>query len=78
MNGETYEKPAHGWTCFHCGETFTNTGSARDHFGAKPDAVPGCALKVQLGDERGWLMAHRKLEAEIARLRAESTEAHHG
>lgn len=24
---DTYQKPEHGWTCFHCGETFT-TGSA--------------------------------------------------
>ncbi|MEE8059407.1 MAG: hypothetical protein V3T17_16460 [Pseudomonadales bacterium] len=34
----TYKFPAHGWTCFHCGETFTAVGAARDHFGADPMA----------------------------------------
>lgn len=30
VNGavETYPMPKHGWTCFHCGETFTTVGSA--------------------------------------------------
>jgi hypothetical protein len=60
----TYPAPPHGWTCFHCGENFTTVGAAGDHFGATPDATPGCMLRVQLGDERGWQMAFRKLEAE--------------
>lgn len=64
--GETYAKPAHGWTCFHCGETFTTFGSARDHFGATPNAEPGCLIKVRLGEERGLLMALRKAEAVLA------------
>ena len=31
-----YRKPTHGWTCFHCGETFTTEASAREHFGSSP------------------------------------------
>lgn len=58
----TYLQPEHGWTCFHCGETFTTPGGARDHFGESPNAMPGCAIKVALGDERGGLMALRRLE----------------
>lgn len=70
---DTYEQPAHGWTCFHCGETFTTVGGARDHFGADPIAEPGCRIKV--GEERGLLMALRKAEAELARYRAEDCDA---
>lgn len=66
---ETYQKPAHGWTCFHCGETFTTIGSAGDHFGAKHDAKPGCMIRVQLGDERGLQMALRKAESTIQQER---------
>lgn len=25
--------PPHGWTCFHCGMTFTDFWAARGHFG---------------------------------------------
>jgi len=63
---DTYAKPVHGWTCFHCGETFTTSGSARDHFGFGPESDPGCRIK--LGGERGLLMALRKAEDEIDRL----------
>lgn len=56
------EYPRGGWTCFHCGENFTTVGAAQDHFGSTPDSVPGCVLKVQLGGERGMLMAMRRLE----------------
>lgn len=66
---ETYTAPAHGWTCFHCSETFTTIGAARDHFGTGQDAKPGCILKVELGGERGMLMEIRKVEAENSRLR---------
>jgi hypothetical protein len=68
--GATYTTPEHGWTCFHCGETFTTVGGARDHFGAKPDAMPGCMIRVQLGDERGLLMALRRDEARLEALLA--------
>lgn len=60
--------PPHGWTCFHCGETFMTVGGARDHFGAEPSATPGCMLHVQLGEERGLLMALRKVEERNAEL----------
>ena len=59
-----YQKPEHGWTCFHCGETFTTLGTARDHFGHDPLAEPGCRIKV--GAERGLLMALRRAEKECA------------
>jgi hypothetical protein len=74
---QTYPMPEHGWTCFHCGETFTTPGSARDHFGFDPSCDPGCRIK--LGAERGLLMALRKAEMEIAVMRQdfanENTEA---
>lgn len=66
---EYNERPPHGWTCFHCGETFTTVGSAQDHFGSTPDSVPGCVLKVQLGKERGLLMGMRRLEDGLDDLR---------
>lgn len=66
---DTYQPPEHGWTCFHCGETFTNAYRARDHFGADPSATPGCLLKVEHGEERGLLMAFRRLELANERLR---------
>lgn len=69
MSTETYKIPKHGWTCFHCGETFTQQGSAADHFGDAPYRDPGCLIRVQLGDERGLQMALRKAEVEIDRLR---------
>lgn len=76
----TYERPPHGWTCFHCGETFTTVGSARVHFGATPDAKPGCMVRVGLGGERGLLMALRKAEEDCRAawdaVQGESTEAH--
>lgn len=72
MDTETYTKPPHGWTCFHCGETFKTVGGARDHFGAAPIATPGCQIKV--GEERGLLMALRKAEAELERYRAEDSD----
>jgi len=73
---DTYTKPEHGWTCFHCGETFTTLGSARDHFGATPVSEPGCVLKVNLGGERGLLMALRKTEALLATWMDEATDIH--
>ena len=57
----------HGWTCYHCGEKFTTPGGARDHFGATPDADPGCCIKVLLGGERGLLMALREAESSLAK-----------
>lgn len=70
---DTYQRPAHGWTCFHCGETFSTEGSARVHFGAAPDAEPGCLARVQYGAERGLLMKLRDAEEQIAKYVAEDT-----
>lgn len=68
---DTYPMSKHGWTCFHCGETFTTFGAARDHFGATPEAEIGCLInKVRPGEERGLLMALRKSEAIVEALRA--------
>ena len=35
----TYPMPEHGWTCFHCGDTFMTPGAARDHFDQTPCKV---------------------------------------
>lgn len=68
---ETYERPKYGWTCFHCGETFTTVGSAQDHFGASPDREPGCLIRVKYGNERGLEMELRKAEQREEKLREE-------
>jgi len=82
-NQDTYEAPAHGWTCFHCGETFTTPGSARDHFGYTQFADPGCIIDrvaVEEGGKpergRGLLMALRKAQLELDAYRQEDTELH--
>lgn len=61
--------PPHGWTCFHCGETFSTIGGAHQHFGFDPSCDPAC--RVKLGAERGLLGAFRRLEQENERLRTE-------
>ncbi len=71
-DSDTYPMPAHGWTCFHCGETFTTPGAARDHFGETELEVAGCQIKA--GKERGLLMALRKAERELDRYRAEDSD----
>lgn len=68
---ETYLMPEHGWTCFHCGETFMSPASARDHFGADPSAMPGCLMRIQPG-ERPLMRRLRWLEGEVERLQAEA------
>lgn len=75
LTQDTYPMPPNGWTCFHCGETFTTPGAARDHFGATPNAEPGCLIDQVALEEggkpergRGLLMALRKLEVEVERL----------
>lgn len=69
--------PLQYWQCFHCGETFTTLGSARDHFGAVPECEAGCVIdrvaieeggKAERG--RGLLMALRKAEAQLAAAQA--------
>jgi hypothetical protein len=54
----SYDSPEHGWTCFHCGETFHTNEGAKLHFGEQATDQPRC----------------RKMATEIARLRALLTE----
>lgn len=75
------KEQSQSWTCFHCGETFTTPGSARDHFGAWEGAEPGCLIdRVALEEGgtperwRGLLMALRKAEDRIAKLHRENEE----
>lgn len=74
MTADTYSPPAHGWTCFHCGETFTHTITARAHFGPHPGEEPGCVMRLG-GEERSLLRRLRAAEAELARYRAEDSDA---
>lgn len=73
-NAELHGCAFPGWQCFHCGEIFETVGGARDHFGAKQDAVPGCMIKVQLGAERGLLMKLREVEEELAKAQQQLLE----
>lgn len=38
----TYKGPEHGWTCFHCGETFLTVEGARLHFGEDVTGRAAC------------------------------------
>lgn len=53
-----YRTPPLEWRCFHCGEVFTTTGSAQDHFGRGPEDMAACRVKV--GEERGLVMSLRR------------------
>jgi hypothetical protein len=70
---DTYPTPDHGWVCFHCGESFPGTfagqRAAAEHFGALPEAIPGCRLRMRKG-ERSLLRWIRWLERELRELRA--------
>jgi hypothetical protein len=57
---ETYMMPEGGWTCFHCGDSFTTIGAAQDHFGETPGATSACRIKS--GNELGLVMELRKAE----------------
>lgn len=74
---DTYPAPKHGWTCFHCGETFPPTLDgqvrARVHFGTTPDFAPGCIEKLN-AEERSLLRRLRSAQAENDRLRAEAQD----
>lgn len=59
--------PDHGWTCFHCGDTFMDEGQARIHFGCDEGAIPGCILRMQPG-EHGLLRKMRELEKQLAEV----------
>ena len=62
MASDTYEQPADGWVCFHCGERFTKPGTAENHFGPTPNSVAACVLSVE---SRGFLMDLRKRERDL-------------
>ncbi len=74
---EYYEPPAHGWTCFHCGETFIHTIAARCHFGLGPDYVPGCVdrLTPEEYKRRAALIRLDIAEADIRQAAARAEEA---
>jgi len=63
---DTYQMPEHGWTCFHCGETFYKEGAAREHFGDTIGGAAGC--QINAGGERGLLMALRKCQETVEEL----------
>lgn len=68
MVGEDrYEMPEHGWTCFHCGDTFQTPYRAQLHFGAGPLAMAACRIKF--GEEMRLLVALREAEKQITELR---------
>lgn len=58
------EVPEHGWTCFHCGETFTQEHEARCHFG--DDETSDTACRIVARHERGLLEALRRAERDAA------------
>lgn len=70
---DTYQPPEHGWTCFHCGETFMHEQPARNHFGAHPFGEPGCILRMQDG-EHGLLRKIRAMERELERYHEEDSD----
>ena len=70
--GDTYEMPPDGWVCFHCGERFTTSGAASDHFGAR--LGDGLACKIKVGAERGLLMALRKAQSDYHEARCKIAE----
>lgn len=70
---DTYQPPLHGWTCFHCGQTFHTFNRARDHFGGDPMKEPAC--RIEYGEEMRMLIALRKAEEELDRYRAEDSDA---
>lgn len=73
----SYPVPKHGWTCFHCGETFITPKEAEIHFGFTMASEPGCRIKY--GAERGLLIRLREVEKELAHawgiIHGESSEA---
>lgn len=58
-----YTAPKHGWTCYHCGQTFHVPAQAALHFGS-PNAKPGCMMRIKRGEESSLLYALRVAELE--------------
>lgn len=75
MKAATYTAPEHGWTCFHCGETFASHGihvqNARDHFGYTIDAEPACKIARK---DRPLVHHIRELEAQLQSYQHEDTD----
>jgi hypothetical protein len=75
---DTYLAPAHGWTCFHCGEHFpcTDDGErlAREHFGPTPDWSPECVERRTLSDFK-ILELSRRARAEAQEFLEQRHEA---
>jgi hypothetical protein len=69
-----FPPPPHGWTCFHCGETFHTVASASEHFGSAVADKPGCVLK----SERGLLEHIRETELKRDELEVRLTMARVG
>lgn len=71
-----FNRPKHGWICFHCGDVFRTPGAASDHFGFSPASNPACRIKF--GDEQGLVMALRKTEMERDEFEVRLTAARLG
>lgn len=77
---DTYPRPRHGWTCFHCGDHFPANceEAAREHFGPTPSWTPACIERRTLGRDRLLELSREarasEHEAVQARIRAEENE----
>ena len=67
-----YPMPAHGWTCFWCGETFKTPGAARKHFDPAIDGdttSPTACLRALAADlVEGLRTVKREMWAEARRF----------
>lgn len=70
--GDWYQAPVAGWTCFHCDATFTNTGAAAVHFGMRPSEPVGC--DVDIGEYRRMRYALHEAIVRLARVGSPATE----
>lgn len=61
------------WTCFHCGETFTDTTCARKHFGGSEIHEAACRIKASEG---GLIRALRNAEDALSRYHAWDSDAY--
>jgi hypothetical protein len=60
-------RPGSAWTCFHCGETFTERNTAALHFGTHESQQPACTIDI---------VAFRQLEARKDRYAEEDADIH--
>lgn len=49
---EFYDAPKHGWTCFHCGQTFKTIDGAELHFGKDVKGRPVCQTVPAQDDDK--------------------------